>query len=167
MKTVEHFTPEELAKYINYDPATGAMTWAVKWWRRNKGDEVRGAAFPGGYHAVCFKGKRIFAHRVAWALYYGAWPKGPIDHINRDRKDNRIENLRVVTLSQNRINTKTMNRHGLLGVALLPHGRWQAQSGIGGSYKYLGTFDTKELAHQAYVEYVSRNHAQFLPKEPT
>jgi hypothetical protein len=165
MYLAEHFTVEELSKVFSYDKDTGIISWAIK--RKKKVGTRCGSMTRNGYRRVSLYGISMAEHRVAWALHYGEWPQGQIDHINRNRTDNRINNLRLATQAENCTNRLSKNRHGLSGVALLPHGRWQAQTQINGVPKYLGTFDTKELAHQAYVDYVSRTRADYLPKEST
>ena len=73
-----------------------------------------------GYLILKIKGKQYKAHRVAYALYYGHFPKGEIDHINRNRSDNRIENIRVVDRETNLKNvTKKPNKDtGVVGIHL-------------------------------------------------
>jgi len=68
-----------------------------------------------GYRNGCIDGISLYAHRVAWALYFGEWPDGEIDHINHDHADNRICNLRSVTRAENLRNLPKM-RHNTSGV---------------------------------------------------
>lgn len=93
------------------------------------------------------------SHRIAWALYYGEWPANGmvIDHINRNRSDNRVINLRVVTLSDNLINSQARsdNQSGLRGVyrrRRKGRERWLAYIKRDGRRQHLGTFDTPEEA---------------------
>ena len=102
------------------------------------------------------------AHRLIWLMYHGQWPPQEIDHINGDRADNRIVNLRLATASQNRANSKVYktNRCGFKGVARTPYGRWVARIHFEKT-KYLGTFDTPEEAHAAYVRAAQAAHGIF------
>lgn len=139
---------ETLKKMISHDPKTGDLKWLCGR-RRPAGSLTR-----GGYIYLYIGNRRHPAHRVCWALFYGAWPDGQIDHINGARADNRIENLRVVDPKGNRENqtvVKTGNRTGFLGV-YPRNGRFVAQIQTNRRNRYIGTFDTAELAHAAYVE---------------
>ena len=105
---------------------------------------------------VNYKKKAILAHRLAWALHTGDWPKGDIDHINGDESDNRLANLRDVSKSinqQNKRRPRTDNKVGLLGVSWHARGRkWRAQITVQGTRMYLGLFTTPDAAHAAYLE---------------
>lgn len=96
-----------------------------------------------GYRYVEFKKQRIAAHRLAWLLYYGEWPDGVLDHINRDKCDNRITNLRTVTTSENAHNVglRKDNISGYSGVGW--HKRtntWQVRLRIAGKHMFVGHF---------------------------
>lgn len=106
---------------------------------------------------------RILAHRLAWALHFGRWPDQAIDHINGDRTDNRIANLRLATVAENTRNGKrrSTNTSGYKGVSLTENGQWRATIVAGGRQSYLGRFSTAEDAHAAYVKAASRLHGEF------
>ena len=93
---------KELTNYIKthffYDENTGIIT-------RNDRKNSNGSFDKDGYLVIKIKGKQIKAHRLAWFLYYGKLPEKEIDHINRNRKDNRIKNLRECTRQENIENT--------------------------------------------------------------
>lgn len=121
----------------------------------------------GFYVYLTVDEQRYKAHRVAWALHYGEWPKGAIDHINGDGADNRIANLRDVdtrTNQQNQRRAKSNNSTGWLGVYFAPKGyrRKRFRAGIArgdGTYWTIGYFATAEEAHAAYVEAKRKLHA--------
>jgi hypothetical protein len=106
-----------------------------------------------GYWMLHVDGGMYYAHRLAWLYVYGAWPSAQIDHINRQRGDNRIANLREVTNRQNHQNRAICKRNtsGLMGVSKLPSGMWRAQLYLDGKGYFLGNHETKELAYAAYV----------------
>lgn len=92
------------------------------------------------------------AHRVAWAIYYGAWPKGQIDHVNGNPADNNIANLRDVTHRENARNKAipSDNSSGAQGVGWNPRTRkWTARVGINGRVRYIGEYDTVAEAAEA------------------
>jgi hypothetical protein len=96
---------EELRRLFNYDPETGILTNAIdRNARVKKGDKSGSLHKASGYWRVYVKGKWVTAHRVAWKIHYGYEPAHEIDHINRDRSDNRIENLRDITKQDNGLN---------------------------------------------------------------
>ena len=85
-----------LREALKYNPDTGNFTSAL-----HSGVKVRGTFATGGYLKVCFDGKVIMAHRLAWFYVHGVWPHACIDHINRHGTDNRISNLRVANHCEN------------------------------------------------------------------
>jgi hypothetical protein len=95
-----------LRQVLSYDPETGALTWLVDPKNQRRAGSVAGSQDEQGYVQVHLSGRRLKAHRVAWCLHHGTDP-GPllVDHINRDRSDNRICNLRLVDAKGNRANS--------------------------------------------------------------
>ena len=110
-----------------------------------------------GYNicGITIDGRQInlLEHRLVWKLAHNDWdmfdssPDNFIDHYNRNRRDNRLENLHVVNSQQN-----SFNRSDVKGFHLRPNGKYQAQIKIDGVYKHLGVFDTEEEAHSAYLQ---------------
>lgn len=99
---------------------------------------------PGSRH-VCM-------HRSIWEHTHGPIPpKMQVDHINGDRLDNRLYNLRVVSNRENQQNQQ-IHREGRLPGSHLERGRWRARIRIGGVKKHLGCFNTEQEAHQAYLK---------------
>ena len=112
----------------------------------------------------------IHAHRLVWFVETGDWPAGDIDHVNGSRADNRFENLRVATRSQNNANTKrNRNATGFRGVARVRRkcgpDRFSAKMRIGGKQAYLGIFDTPEQAHAAYLAAARREYGEFFAED--
>ncbi len=98
------------------------------------------------------KKKNVFAHRIAWVLHYGEWPKGQIDHIDGNGLNNRLVNLRDVSHAENQRNQKlhSRNKSGYRGVSLdRKTGKWQAHIWANGKRLYLGRFDTALAAGEA------------------
>lgn len=111
-----------------------------------------------GKLCVKIKGKTYLLHRVIFAYHYGHIPKC-IDHVDGDTQNNRIENLRPATHSQNMCNRA---RNGTYKKGVKPHnGKWQARIQIGGVRTTIGTFDTEELASEAYINAAKRIHGEF------
>ena len=98
-------TAEYLRSILDYDPATGAFTWKISNSNRVKVGSVAGSQSDKGYLCIRVCSRRYKAHRLAWLYVYGVWPEDQIDHINRNRADNRISNLRDVSHKQNHQNT--------------------------------------------------------------
>src|SRR5690606_3787035 len=111
-----------------------------------------------GYLVVYAKGRLFRAHRLAWVLMTGDWPAHDIDHINRNRADNRWANLREATRGQNLRNagTKRSSGTGLKGVGAQGE-RFAAYIRLNGKKRHLGVFDTAAEAHQEYCR-VARQH---------
>lgn len=113
---------------------------------------------------INLNGKRIYRYQIIWTLHYGEWPRIGIDHINRDSTDDRIENLRLATKSQNMANTeiKSTNTSGLKGVSWYKAtSKWRARITVKGKKVYLGYFGTPEEAHAAYCKAAREHHGDF------
>lgn len=95
-------------------------------------------------------------HRVIWLMHYGSFPTMELDHINGVRDDNRLENLRQVTRSQNIQNLKRArsdNSNGLLGVSYKkPNKKWAAAIQKDGKKIHIGLYATAQEAHEAYMQ---------------
>lgn len=136
-------------------------------WRNTLTGKHRIAGAPAGhmnadgYVVIETAGKAIGAHRIIWLMHHGAWPTGEIDHINGNRADNRIENLRDVikrTNSENRRRATYSSKTGVLGVEELPSGRFRARIRSFGKIHDVGIFDSTESAHAAYVQAKRKMH---------
>ncbi len=150
---------EEVAALLNYDPQTGLFTHKVDGHKRKAG-AVTGRLDNKGYVRIRLLGYEFKAHRLAWLLTYGTWPAAEIDHINGCPSDNRIMNLRDVSVAENGWNrAKAMrnNKSGYLGVSSVG-GRFHAQIGVNGAQISLGWFDTAEAAASAYLAAKTRLH---------
>lgn len=176
-------SPDELRQLLAYDPETGKLFWKERgpeWFRDTDGRTAQhacrnwNARYAGqeaftpkdahGYRIGAIKDVKYKAHRVIWALVHGAWPVGDVDHVNMDRADNRIANLREADRSQNMRNRGATRRNstGLKGVCWDGEKKkWLAQIKLDGRNKYLGRYDTPEEAHAAYVKAATREHGEF------
>lgn len=144
---------DRIKELLSYDTKTGSLTWKSGTGTRWAGC-VAGSIEVDGYRRIIIDGRRFRAHRLVWALLNGAWPESDIDHVNGDRDDNRISNLRLATRSQNCQNLRaplSNNKHGFLGVRKNGN-RWNAVITINGRFIYLGCFKTPELAHEEYLK---------------
>lgn len=147
-------TADRLHEVLDYDQNTGVFVWKRKTGSRAVPGQVAGCDHSLGYRFVCVDGKRYKEHRLAWFYVHGQWPVGEVDHIDGSRNNNAIENLRDVSKSVNQQNLREAKSHsksGLLGVTKRRSGGWCARITI-------GTYDTPEEAHAAYVEAKQRLH---------
>jgi hypothetical protein len=143
---------EELRSILKYVPETGEFFWSKHLFRSNAqaGDKA-GCLHGGGYIAIQIKRRRYYAHRLAWLYMYGEWPSSEIDHINRIKNDNRIENLRVVTRSENMKNVglRKLNTSGYNNVSFSKtKNKFRAYTRVSEKYKHIGYYDT---AYEAYL----------------
>ena len=145
-------TQEQLKKELSYDPETGQFIWI----RRRQGRQFGyflGALQPHGYRKICLDGKKYYAHRLAWLYVYGVFPESELDHVNGDKSDNTINNLREATSCANKCNSslRSDNTSGFKGVTWNQDcQKWLAQIHQAGKSYFIGVFVDKLEAARAY-----------------
>lgn len=160
---------DAIRQLVTYDHTTGVLTWlprapdqvahgrygqeamASALNKRFAGKRADGNQGRYRYRRIYLCGQHYPAHRVAWALHYGWAPIGQIDHINGDKGDNRIDNLRDVSpaLNSRNVSRKVIGSSGILCISKTPNGRWSVTV----SRIQIGTYDDLETA------FVARNAA--------
>lgn len=154
-------TRETLLRLFAYDPLTGVFIRMVKGHGGHAAGTVAGTK-TGGYLRISIRGRRYHCHTLAWLAVYNYLPK-ELDHINRDRSDNRIENLRVASRPQNCANrpARIDSGTGIKGVYLVRTGKYVANITKDYVSHHLGTFDTVELAALARAAASKSMHGEF------
>ena len=153
-------TQEVLKELLYYDNTTGVFTW-LKNRNKNLSGKPAGWKSKFGYIHIEIFGKQYKAHRLAWFYTYGTWPTDQLDHINRNREDNRIVNLRECDHSKNGQNRNLQKNSttGYRGVSYHNNTKkWSARIGINNKRINLGYFDTPQDASQAYINAKNQIH---------
>lgn len=157
-------TQAELIRLLNYDPETGVFTHKARRCGVTVGS-VAGSVDRGhGYSRIKIDERLYLAHRLAWLYVYGEWPAQQIDHRDRDRGNNRINNLRCATASENMFNKPIYknNSSGAKGVSWhKQHRKYIATIHCNGKSRHLGLFATVDEASAVYQEACKRLHGQF------
>ena len=156
---------ERLREVMEYDPDTG-----IFYRRRFRVRRPSGNLHYEGYLRIFVDGANYFAQRLAWLYVYGRWPEGDIDHIDGDRLNNRISNLRE---TEHWLNMHNRTAPRPKKDPTIPRGvqqrgnRWRAMIGVNNRRIVLGSFDSKEEAGRAYAEAAELYAGDFRPlKEP-
>lgn len=173
----DDISAEELRKLLRYEPETGKLFWlprpadmfasvrdANAWNARFAGSEAFISTDKDGYRRGAIFCRRHFAHRIIWLFVYGEWPVEQIDHINGDTSDNRLENLREATRSENSMNQRrpSNNTSGFKGVYWhKKRHEWRAAIQVYGVKKHLGVFNSAEDAYDAYVSAAKVHHGAY------
>lgn len=147
----KEITVERLKERVNYDPETGKMIW-IKSFKSKIGNEV-GCVGDNGYRYVRIDGFDYLVHRLAVLYMTGEMPKGVVDHKNGDTIDNRWENLRDATQSQNMANMTVSPRdlpRGIYHRPDRPH-PFLAKITRDGEEHHIGYFDTVDEAMAAHI----------------
>jgi hypothetical protein len=155
---------EYLREILSYDPDTGVFRWKVSETNRVSVGGVAGSQNGDGYTRIMIGKKKYRAHRLAWLHVYGEWPAKYVDHVDGDRSNNKITNLREATNAQNMRNcgAYATNTSGFKGVTFHKHRRrWHARINIPSKQIHLGYFDTPEEAHAAYCAAAAKLHGEF------
>lgn len=144
---------EDVATELEYNPETGELRWLRGHCGSRKVGKIAGCVSASGYRVVRMFGRLFYAHRVAWLLHHREWPPLRIDHIDGNKTNNRIRNLRLATQSQNLMNVgvRSHNTSGVRGVFLTKGRRgfkpYRADLG-GKTIGYYGTLDEAARARE-------------------
>lgn len=151
----ENLSVDYLKERINYNQDVGSFTWS-------ENSDVRfalktaGYVNDKGYLVVSVHGTRYYAHRLAWAITHGYFPKFMIDHIDGNKLNNKISNLREVTASQNQwnqIKPNSRSKTGYLGVSIdLASQKYVASIRKNKKKIHIGRFECAIDAHNAYLK---------------
>lgn len=154
--TVPHGRLKELLEYRN-----GRLYWRVNRVRARAGNEA--GWFSNGYRRVTVDKIKLRASHIVWALCHGRWPALELDHVNGDKQDDRIENLREATHQQNGWNqpASPRNTSGVKGVHFHKKNRKWTATIRAGAPQHLGSFDSCEAAAVAYNAAATRLHGEF------
>jgi len=156
-------THARLIEMLDYDSETGEFRWRERVSRSVKAGEVAGLINGDGYRLIAIKGREYRAHQLAWFYMTGRWCSTIIDHRDGNPSNNRWDNLRRATVSQNNAN-RPMHRNnkcGYKGVTQTPSGRWRANINKNRQRHHLGIFATPEEAHAAYAEAAGKLFGEF------
>lgn len=171
-------TIADLRRLLSYDPATGVLTWLLRTpgmfagktarnrrsscarWNKRYAGTVAGALQPDGYRQIKIHNRPMLAHRLAWAIHYGAWPDC-VGHIDEDLSNNRILNLRSTSrqICQRNQKRHSRNTSGRTGVSWSRvRSVWTAQIKIGEKSFYLGSFSEFDDAVSARIAAEKRHN---------
>lgn len=148
----------DLHKLVHYDPDTGVLT------RKGKGKPPAISVL--GYARLYINGRQLLVHRLAWFYVHGTWP-AEIDHINGNRADNRLANLREVTPLQNRMNqtNKGAGKSGMRGVYQDTYsGKWFAKLVVKGKQICSPKCDTPQQARMMWEAIAKQHFGDYLRK---
>ncbi len=157
-------TAEWLRANLIYEPDIGVFLWKGRGPGRMMGKTL-GSKNWDGYLTMKVCGTLYYAHRIAWFHYHGEWPEVAIDHIDGNRSNNAISNLRLATHSQNSVRRKS-RRHVAPARGVMPQGPgFVARIHMNGKRHYLGYFKTVEAASAAYEAKAKEIHGEFAHVE--
>lgn len=148
-------TVSRLREVLEYNPETGLWTWLSTLSIRRVSGSQAGELKKNGYIFIGIDCERYRAHRLAWFYVYGKWPQYQIDHINGNRSDNRLVNLRLATNKENSTNRdkNRNNTSGFKGVFWNKRSKkWTAKINNGSKQIHLGNFYDPLDAHNAYIK---------------
>lgn len=149
---------DRVREALKYNPKTGILGWKISPCPGVRHNSVAGCISYGGYQVLEFETKRYYAHRVAWFLHYGEWPARGLDHINGNKADNRIVNLRIATPAQNAWNSKTFKGGGWDKVT----NSWRVRLKVNGVNVEVGRYKTSKEARKAYRVAALKHHGEFV-----
>lgn len=151
MAEVTHALGDWLRAVLEYDPETGEFFWLAAMGSAQVGGRA-GSVYKNGYRYIQVYGYDYRAGRLAWFFVTGEDPQVFVEHQNRIRDDNRFDNLRLATNSQNQANaTWRTNTSGFKGVSWqASRGKWCATITVEGKPRHLGRYESIVDAAKAY-----------------
>jgi hypothetical protein len=158
-------TASRARELVNYCPETGLFTWAQNRGTNKVAGKPCGYWRKDGYLFLTLDKEQYLAHRVAWLIMTGAWPKHQIDHADLNRSNNAFLNLRDATPGQNVQNKRVRkdSKSGLKGAQyIVSLKKWRGRIVRGGKTEHLGLYDTAEEAHAVFCAAAKRLHGQFF-----
>lgn len=147
-------TADRVRELLHYAPETGEFTWRVSRRCVPAGTQAGSVHKGKGYRNIRVDLRLHSAHRLAWLYVHGCWPRFEIDHLDGDRLNNAITNLRDVPHRMNAENKRRAaahNRCGKLGVRQRSVTRWESSITADGVSHYIGSFGDPDTAHSAYL----------------
>ncbi|MGH6836326.1 MAG: HNH endonuclease [Methylocella sp.] len=157
-------TAERLRTLVRYNSKTGIFTRNVRSSTAMPGN-VAGSHCSNGYLEFRVDGRKYLAHRLAFLYTQGTWPIAEIDHVDNCPSNNRWNNLREATRSQNLANTRA--RIGHKGVCWHKNRKkWYALIKVSGKNHHLGCCDTPEAAYELYIAATKRLFGQYAKTKP-
>jgi hypothetical protein len=160
---MEKISHDELLRILRYEKDTGLFFWNAPRPKIRVGQQA-GYLHHKGYVNLEINGKHYAAHRLAWFYCTGKWPTDQVDHINCDKSDNRIDNLREAANGQNQTNTQIRNKLGCKGVIYrksLKQKPFIAKIRHSKKDIHIGCFATLEEAADAYKDFAKKLHGEF------
>jgi hypothetical protein len=162
-------TADYVRSILDYDPINGLFQWKYRndvpiVWNRMFANKQAGFRRDDGRLMITINYKHFIAARLAWLMMTGVWPQLEVDHKDTDRSNDRWDNLREATQSQNQHNKKRSknNTSGIKGVSWSKERKkWLAQIAINGKTRNLGRFDSIEMARAAYKNASEELHREF------
>jgi hypothetical protein len=159
-----HLTQQELKHWLWYDKESGLFRWRHGRGMCLKPWTLAGTVTRQGYIEIHLGGRIYKAHRLAWLYMTGEQPSKEVDHINRDKSDNRWVNLRLATREENQWNAslRSDSTCGVSGVTFhKASGKWKTQCRANGKRHFLGAYKTKEEAAEAVLRFRAEHHGEF------
>jgi hypothetical protein len=157
---------QELVKALfEYNPDTGIFIRKLTTGSKAKAGSVAGILNDVGYLELSINSYRYRAHRIAWLYCFGEFPSGQLDHIDGNKSNNALDNLREATNKENAYNKSisVLNTTGYKGVSLDKRsGRYRAYITVNGKQKGLGYYSTAEQASEAYIIEAKKLHGEFF-----
>jgi hypothetical protein len=153
---------------VSYDPLTGLFRRIAATGTRSVVGKVYSTANSHGYICISIHDRKLPAHRLAWLYVHGEWPTLQVDHINGNRADNRIENLRLASAEQNQRNRRFGGdtSSGVKGVNWSrSNNKWVAKCWTNGRQVHIGYFADITAAKAAVTEFRERHHGDFARHE--
>ena len=159
-------TQVQLKEMLDYNKDTGKFIWRTP--RGNnkiKAGDIAGSITSKGYGVIKYNGKIYLVHRLVWLYVYGQFPTSPLDHINCDKADNRLCNLREASYKQNshNINKRKSCSSKYKGIHWDKNRQmWRARIVIDGKPRCLGFYTTEGDAHCVWCNFAEEHHKEFV-----